>query len=216
MRGSCEEKHGALPRIRGKHLVLWEEVRASVGGVCITTWAQGGRSWYTWGALLGNPNLHPMPLRVAINGFGRIGRSFFRAAFPREDIEIVALNDLGDVANLAYLLKYDTAYGKAPFTEITVEEQHGQKYLNVDGYWVHVYAERDPAQLPWGAHNIDVVVEATGFFAGYAKSKPHLEAGAKRVVISAPVKDDPAKAGVAGATVLMGVNDAALATCHRR
>lgn len=155
-----------------------------------------------------------MALRVAINGFGRIGRSFFRAAFHRDDIEIVALNDLGDVANLAYLLKYDTAYGKAPFAEITVEEQHGQKYLNVDGYWVHVYAERDPAQLPWGAHNIDVVVEATGFFAGYVKSKPHLEAGAKRVVISAPVKDDPSAAGVAGATVLMGVNESALATCQ--
>jgi glyceraldehyde 3-phosphate dehydrogenase len=154
-----------------------------------------------------------MAIRVGINGFGRIGRSFFRAAMSHEEIEVVAVNDLGDVANLAYLLKYDTAYGPAPFS-VDVEEQDGKRFINVNGYWVRVFAERDPSQLPWGEHTIDVVVESTGFFAGYEKSKPHLDAGAKRVVITAPVKDDPAEAGVSGATVLMGINEDALASCH--
>ncbi|NBD73763.1 type I glyceraldehyde-3-phosphate dehydrogenase [Patescibacteria group bacterium] len=153
-------------------------------------------------------------IRVAINGFGRIGRSFFRQAFNREEIEIVAINDLGDVDNLAYLLKYDSAYGHAPFAHISVEERDGQRFLNVDGYWVHVFAERDPGALPWGAHTIDLVIESTGFFAGYEKSKPHLEAGAKRVLISAPVKDDPQEVGVPGATILLGINEGELAQCQ--
>jgi len=146
--------------------------------------------------------------RVAINGFGRIGRTFFRMAHKNPNFEIVAINDLGDLENLAYLLRYDTAYGRGQYQ---VEVNEGE--LVVDGKKIAFIQERDPKSLPWGIMNIDVVVEATGFFASYEKSKMHLEAGAKRVVISAPVKDDPAVAGVTGATVLMGVNDADLATC---
>lgn len=154
-----------------------------------------------------------MATRVAINGFGRIGRTFFRNAFKREELEIVAINDLGDVDNLAYLLKYDSAYGVSDL-EISVEERDGQKFLNVNGYWVHTFSEREPGNLPWGEHDIDVVLESTGFFNGYDKAKPHLTAGAKRVVISAPVKDDPAAAGVAGGTVLMGINEGELKSCQ--
>ncbi len=147
--------------------------------------------------------------RVAINGFGRIGRTFFKMALNHPDFEVVAINDLGDIDNIAYLLKYDTAYGVSPFS-VEVKE----KALVIDGKEVAFIQEREPTALPWGAMNIDIVVEATGIFTSYEKSKMHLDAGAKRVVISGPVKDDPAAAGVTGATVLMGVNDAQLATCQ--
>jgi glyceraldehyde 3-phosphate dehydrogenase len=147
--------------------------------------------------------------RVAINGFGRIGRTFFRAAYAHPDIEIVAVNDLGSIENLAYLLTYDSVYGRSPF-EVKVEG----KDLIIDGKKVTFYQEKDPATLPWGSMNIDVVVESTGFFTTYEGSKKHLQAGAKKVVISAPVSDDPAAAGVSGATVLMGVNEDKLATCQ--
>lgn len=147
--------------------------------------------------------------RVAINGFGRIGRTFFRMAFEHPDFEIVAINDLGDLENLAYLLRYDTVYGRSGF-DVEVKDTN---LLLVNGKEVKFSQVRDPLTLPWKEQDIDVVLEATGVFAGYAKSKAHLEAGAKRVVISAPVKDDPVAAGVDGATVLMGVNDEALNTC---
>ena len=147
--------------------------------------------------------------KVAINGFGRIGRTFFKMAMNHPDFEVVAINDLGDIENLAYLLKYDTAYGAGQYT---VETKEGA--LIVDGREIAFVQERDPKLLPWGKMGIDIVVEATGFFSSYEKSKMHLEAGAKRVIISGPVKDDPVAAGVAGATVLMGVNDAALSTCE--
>jgi glyceraldehyde 3-phosphate dehydrogenase len=146
--------------------------------------------------------------RIAINGFGRIGRTFFRMAFNHPDFEIVAVNDLGDIHNLAYLLKYDTPYGHAPFS---VEVREGA--LIVEGKEVAFLSEKDPKMLPWAQKGVDVVVESTGFFTSYAGSKAHIEAGAKRVVISGPVNDDPTAAGIVGATVLMGVNDATLATC---
>lgn len=146
--------------------------------------------------------------RVAINGFGRIGRTFFKMAHGNPDFEVVAINDLGDIENLAYLLSYDTAYGRSDMEVAVVENE-----LLVDGKKIAFVQERDPKALPWGAMDIDVVVEATGFFASYEKSKMHLEAGAKRVVISAPVKDSAAAAGVTGETILMGVNDDSLATC---
>ncbi len=146
--------------------------------------------------------------RVAINGFGRIGRTFLRTAFGHKDFEVVAINDLGSLENLAYLLKYDSVYGRAPFTVEVVEGK-----LIVQGKEISFTQEPDPEKLPWGAINIDIVVEATGFFASYAGSKKHLTAGAKRVVISAPVKDDAAASGVNGATVLMGVNDEQLKVC---
>ncbi|MFM2424326.1 MAG: glyceraldehyde 3-phosphate dehydrogenase, glyceraldehyde 3-phosphate dehydrogenase [Candidatus Parcubacteria bacterium] len=146
---------------------------------------------------------------VAINGFGRIGRTFLRMAFDRPDINVVAINDLGDINMLAYLLRYDTPYGRAPFS---VEVTDGA--LLVNGKKIVVLSEREPTALPWGTLGVDIVVEATGIFTSYEKAKVHLAAGAKRVVITGPVKDDPTAAGVVGGTVLMGVNEGELATCQ--
>lgn len=148
-------------------------------------------------------------IRVAINGFGRIGRTFFRLSYGNPHFEIVAVNDLGDPANLAYLLEYDSVYGRSPFS-VAVKDSS----LLIAGKPVAIVQERDPAKLPWGQMNIDLVVESTGLFTSYEGAKTHLTAGAKRVVVSAPVKGDPAAAGVAGATVLMGVNEDLLATCQ--
>lgn len=146
-------------------------------------------------------------INVAINGFGRIGRAFFRLAQQRDDISIVAVNDLGSVENLAYLLQYDSAYGKAPFT-VSVSGGH----LIVDGKEIAVFAEKDPAALPWGKLGVDVVVESTGFFTKFADAEVHVtKAGAKKVVISAPAKDDPQHEG--HATILMGINEDKLKTC---
>ncbi len=148
-----------------------------------------------------------MAIKVAINGFGRIGRAVFRLAKNRPEIEIVAVNDLGSVENLAYLLKYDTAYGVLPY-EVKAEEQT----LVVDGRRISVFSEKDPAALPWGELGIDVVVESTGFFTKYADADVHVsKAGARKVVISAPAKDDPAND--TQGTVLMGINDEKLKTC---
>lgn len=145
--------------------------------------------------------------KVAINGFGRIGRTFFRMAVDRPEIEIVAVNDLGDIKNLAYLLKYDSAYGRAPF-EVTVEGNN----LRVNGKLVTFVQEKEPKNLPWASMGIDIVVESTGFFTSYEGSQQHITAGAKRVVISAPAKNstDP---NISGATVLMGVNESDLKSC---
>jgi glyceraldehyde 3-phosphate dehydrogenase len=144
-----------------------------------------------------------MALRVAINGFGRIGRAFVRRAEGR-GIDIVAVNDLGSLENLAYLLKYDTVYGRAPFS---VEAKDGK--LLVGGAEVRFLSEKDPAMLPWKELAVDVVVESTGFFTDFEKANAHVTAGAKHVVISAPVKDD----SPLGATALMGVNEEKIATC---
>jgi glyceraldehyde 3-phosphate dehydrogenase len=129
-------------------------------------------------------------------------------AFDVPGIDIVAINDLGDIENLAYLLKYDTAYGRGAH-DVKVE---GDK-LVVDGKTISFLSERDPSKLPWNDMGVDIVMESTGFFASYEGSKKHLEAGAKRVVVSGPVKDNPADVGVTGATVLMGVNDNELEKC---
>jgi len=134
-------------------------------------------------------------MRVAINGFGRIGRSFFRLAFGNPEIEIVAVNDLGDIENLAYLLRRDTVYGSY---EKTVEIRDVQ--LVVDSQNIFVLNEKDPSKLPWREMNIDVVVESSGVFSTYEKAKPHLDAGAKRVVITAP-------AGTETPHILPGSND---------
>jgi len=143
-----------------------------------------------------------MAVRVAINGFGRIGRAFARRARGR-DIEIVAVNDLGALENLAYLLKYDTVYGRAPFS---VEAKGAALIIN--GKEVKFFSEKEPAQLPWKELAIDVVVESTGFFTDYEKAQAHIKAGARRVVITAPVKGD------GGETVLMGLNEEKFATCQ--
>ncbi len=154
-----------------------------------------------------------MSSRIAINGFGRIGRAFFKAAFSRPEIDIVAVNDLGDPDNLAYLLTYDTAYGRSRF-DVQVEGDTLVVSGGEEEKEIALISERDPAALPWDDMDIDIVVECTGVFAGYEKSKPHLEAGAKRVVISAPVKDTPEEAGVSGATIIPGVNDEELETAQ--
>lgn len=147
---------------------------------------------------------HMKNIRVAINGFGRIGRAFVRQAYDRPEIELVAVNDLGSLENLAYLLKYDTVYGKAPFEVAAVDGK-----LMVNGKPVAFLQEKDPAALPWKDLAIDVVVESTGFFTDYVKANAHVLAGAKRVVITAPVKEENAL----GATVLMGLDDSKMGTC---
>lgn len=143
-------------------------------------------------------------IRVAINGAGRIGRAFYKVASKHPEIEIVAMNDLGDIENIAYLLKYDSVYGRSGL-EIKVDDD--KKGMTIDGNHVAFVSVKDPKELPWKEMDIDVVVESTGLFTSYEKSKAHLEAGAKRVVISAPVKED---ASAGAPTVLMGVNEEAL------
>ena len=139
--------------------------------------------------------------KIAINGFGRIGRLFFRAAFGNKNFDIVAINDLGDTENLAYLLKYDTVYGRFQ-KQVTSDKKQG--LLLVDGKKIKVIQEKDPAALPWKELGVDIAVESTGVFETYEKAKAHLAAGAKRVVITAPAKDPD---GTEVKTVLMGVNE---------
>lgn len=148
-------------------------------------------------------------IKVAINGGGRIGRAFFKIAHKRDDLEVVAINDLGNIDNIAYLLKYDSAYGPSGF-DIKVAED--KKSMTVDGRKVEFVSEKEPANLPWKALDVDVVVESTGFYTSFSAARAHITAGAKRVVISAPAKDDP-KDNTEG-TILMGLNENDLATCE--
>lgn len=145
-------------------------------------------------------------ITVGINGLGRIGRAFLKIAFTRADIkdtiQIVAANDLGDKENLAYLLKYDTAYGRSGLDVSTDADG-----LVINGEKIAILQEKDPSLLPWGKLGVDVVVESTGFFESYDKASLHINAGAKRVVISAPAKEG---GGGEVATVLMGINEFAL------
>lgn len=134
--------------------------------------------------------------RLAINGFGRIGRNAFKIAFERADLEIVAINDLTDNKTLAYLLKHDSNYGTYGHEVVANEEG-----FTVDGKQVKVLAEKDPAALPWGDMAIDVVIESTGFFTDKEGASKHIQAGAKRVVISGPTKSE----GVD--TIVLGAND---------
>ena len=120
-------------------------------------------------------------VKVAINGFGRIGRLVFRQIYNMDGIEIVAINDLTSPQVLAHLLKYDSAQGRFGATVTATEDA-----ITVNGESVKIYAQRDPAQIPWGAHGVDVVIESTGFFTDKEKAAAHITAGAKRVVISAP------------------------------
>lgn len=137
--------------------------------------------------------------KIAINGFGRIGRLFFKEAISNPNLQVVAINDLGDLENLVYLLKYDTIYGRFD-KEVKMEGGN----LVVDGKEVKCLQEKDPAKLPWRDLGVDIAIEATGFFETYEKAKAHLDAGAKRVVITAPAKDDD---GAIGRTCLIGVNE---------
>ncbi len=120
-------------------------------------------------------------VKVAINGFGRIGRLAFRQIYNMEGIEVVAINDLTKPNVLAHLLKYDTAQGR-----FGVDVQHTDNSIVVDGKNITIYAQKDPSQIPWASHQVDVVLECTGFFTDREKAEAHLKAGAKRVVISAP------------------------------
>ncbi|MDB5239346.1 MAG: gapB [Candidatus Parcubacteria bacterium] len=149
-------------------------------------------------------------IRVAINGFGRIGRAFVKVARERQEIEIVAINDLGNINDFAYLLKYDTAYGVSQF-EVSADDK--KNILTVDGMEIQYVSEKDPTLLPWKKLGIDVVVESTGLFTSADKAMAHITAGAKRVVISAPIKDAP-DAAVKGATILMAMNEEKLETCQ--
>lgn len=124
-------------------------------------------------------------VKVAINGFGRIGRLVFRQIYNMEGIEVVAINDLTSPKVLAHLLKYDSAQGR-----FDAEVKATEDAVMVNGHEVKIYAQRDPAQIPWGAHGVDVVIESTGFFTDKEKAELHIKAGAKRVVISAPATGD--------------------------
>jgi glyceraldehyde 3-phosphate dehydrogenase len=136
-----------------------------------------------------------MSVRVGINGFGRIGRNVFRAAAGNDDIEIVAVNDITDTGTLAYLLQYDSVFGRYP-GEVAADGDA----IVVDGRRVKVFAERDPGALPWGELGIEVVVESTGLFTDRDKAAAHLNGGAKKVIISAPAKGPDI-------TLCLGVND---------
>ncbi|MFA5751079.1 MAG: type I glyceraldehyde-3-phosphate dehydrogenase [Candidatus Paceibacterota bacterium] len=145
-------------------------------------------------------------IRVAINGFGRIGRAFLKIAFERSEVEIIAVNDLGDIKNMEYLLKYDTVYRKWSH-----EVKSENKSIYVDGKEVKFLSEKDPNLLPWKDLDIDVVVESTGLFTTYEKASAHLRAGAKKVVISAPAKDGDGT--TKGETILLAVNEEKFGTC---
>ena len=137
-----------------------------------------------------------MTVKVGINGFGRIGRNYFRALVASgADLEVVAVNDLTDNKTLAHLLKYDSILGRFP-----EEVSYDDDAIKVGGKEIKAFAERDPANLPWGELGVDIVIESTGFFTDATKAKAHLEAGAKKVLISAPAKNEDI-------TIVMGVND---------
>jgi len=138
-------------------------------------------------------------VKVAINGFGRIGRTAFKIAFDRPDIEIVAINDLTDTATLAYLLKHDSSYGTYDETV-----SHDEQTIIVGGKHIKVLAEKDPANLPWKELDVDIVIESTGLFTEVDKARAHIDAGAKKVIISAPAKGEGAK------TIVLGVNEDSL------
>ncbi len=147
-----------------------------------------------------------MAIRVAINGYGRIGRNILRAHYEggkKHDIEIVAINDLGDSKTNAHLTQYDTAHGKFPGS-VGVEGDH----MVVNGDKIRVLANRNPAELPWGEMGVDVVLECTGFFASKEKASSHLKGGAKKVIISAPGGND------VDATIVYGVNQSVLKAEH--
>ena len=135
-------------------------------------------------------------INVAINGFGRIGRVFFRIAFENPHINIVAINDITDSKTLAHLLKYDSVHRK-----FNAEVKHDTNHLYVNGKEIKIFASKDPENLPWKNLDIDIVIEATGLFLDKASAKKHLIAGTKKIILSAPAKDDDIK------TIVLGVND---------
>jgi glyceraldehyde 3-phosphate dehydrogenase len=135
-----------------------------------------------------------MSIKLAINGFGRIGRVVFRASLSHPDLEVVAINDLTDPATMAHLLTYDSVHGK-----LDAEVTHSENSISVNGRAISVTAIKDPAQLPWKSHGVDIVAECTGLFRDRESAAKHLSAGARKVIISAPAKEPDA-------TIVMGVN----------
>ncbi len=135
-------------------------------------------------------------INIAINGFGRIGRVFFRNAITNPQINVVAINDITDSATLAHLLKYDSVHRK-----FNGEVKHDADHLYIDGKEIKIFASKDPENLPWKALDIDLVIESTGLFLDTASAQKHLTAGAKKIILSAPAKDDAIK------TIVLGVND---------
>lgn len=148
--------------------------------------------------------------KVAINGFGRIGRAFFKLAITKPELQVVAINDLGDPDFLAYLLKYDSAYKKYE-GNVAVETEGDQKYLVVDGTRALFVQQKDPTLLPWKDLDVDIVIESTGVFETFEKIEMHRQAGAKRVVLTAPAKDDERDDAK---TVLNGINEENFKTCQ--
>lgn len=146
-------------------------------------------------------------IKVAINGFGRIGRAFLKIAWERSELEIIAVNDLGSVENFAYLLRHDTVYRNWNHSvDISGSD------LVIDGKKIKFISEKDTTKLPWKDLDIDVVVESTGLFTSYDKAKFHLDQGAKKVVISAPAKEEAGKPSK-GETILLGINEDKFGTC---
>lgn len=156
-----------------------------------------------------------MKLRIAINGAGRIGRALVRLVEKNDEVEVVAINDLGKAEDIAYLLRYDTVYGRSG---LDIDVKNGNLYIN--GREIKYLSEKDPSNLPWKNLNIDVAVEATGAFTTYEEAKRHLDAGARRVVVTAPMKGLEPKLAlgeghpIQGATVLLGINEEKLETCQ--
>ena len=135
-------------------------------------------------------------IKIAINGFGRIGRVFFRNAYLNPNIDIVAINDITDAKTLAHLLKYDSVH-----RQLKADISHDEQHLIVNEKKIRIFGSKDPAQLPWKELGIDIVLESTGLFLDKASAQKHLDAGAKKIILSAPAKDDDIK------TVVLGVND---------
>jgi glyceraldehyde 3-phosphate dehydrogenase len=144
--------------------------------------------------------------RIAINGLGRIGRTFLKLALDHPELDVIAANDIADAGSLAYLLRYDSAYGKYK-KSVAAESENGRTWLRLGDQRIELLHERDPSALPWRRLEVDVVVEATGAFETYAAARTHLTAGAGHVVLTAPAKDDDTDDA---RTVLMGVNQDAL------
>ena len=157
--------------------------------------------------------------KVAINGFGRIGRAFFKKSLTSLYFDVVAINDLGDIHNMTYLLKYDTVYKKSAFDIEVREVGETDKFLIVKNYdnkgsvkEIKFVQQKDPTLLPWRELGVDIVIESTGLFTSYDKAKVHIDSGAKKVIISAPAKAGE-DTSVAGETVLMSVNEDKLSVC---
>jgi glyceraldehyde 3-phosphate dehydrogenase len=147
---------------------------------------------------------------VALNGFGRVGRAFLKLALRRPELTLAAINDVAEPANLAYLFRFDSVYGRYE-REVSLEEAAGRTRIRIGGVGIPLLRQADPARLPWKELNVDVVVEATGKLTSYEKASVHLTAGARKVVLTAPAKDDDRSDA---RTVLIGVNEEAMSACR--